>query len=427
MNPLRTTLSVLSLVALTQSALSAPAEEVKRTVVGYSSELSVRAGDKIDVMVSALKGGNYDADLVKVINGDSVSRYKDQFKVVPVDAPFKGSYSGKPQPLNLGSYIHVEDVSALDGLGSFTVAAWILPTFDITEYTPPDLDNIDPFMPPSLNIAELQQYQVIISASHPEYVTVGEFDAVAEYTQQGGRFIYAGGNGWFWSVAPMAAYPGALEIRNFHEIGERVLMNGTAGGLIVETGRKPGVVFGVEMAAMTWHGASPYTKLEDAKNPRIAWMFEGTKEGAVFGDCGVDAVHGGVAGYETDKYNPGNGVPRHALHLATAKDLRKTIENVRLSNMPLSVIYDPTEGENWAASDVVFFETPNGGAMLSTGSITWFGSTLENKFDNDVARISANAIRRFLEPTPFPAIDSAEVEDVDRAPTNPEYEHADQR
>jgi hypothetical protein len=32
-------------------------------------------------------------------------------------APFEGTYEGKPQDLNLGSYIQVGDTSALDQLG----------------------------------------------------------------------------------------------------------------------------------------------------------------------------------------------------------------------------------------------------------------------------------------------------------------------
>ena len=52
-------------------------------------------------------------------------------------------------------------------------------------------------------------------------------------------------------------------------------------------------------------------------------------------------------------------------------------------------------------ADMVFFETPQGGAVFSTGSITWAASLPWNGFDNDVARITANAFRRFVDPAPF--------------------------
>lgn len=45
------------------------AEDAPRTLVGYSSELSVRPGDPIEFMVNAVNGGAYQADLVRVING----------------------------------------------------------------------------------------------------------------------------------------------------------------------------------------------------------------------------------------------------------------------------------------------------------------------------------------------------------------------
>ena len=52
-------------------------------------------------------------------------------------------------------------------------------------------------------------------------------------------------------------------------------------------------------------------------------------------------------------------------------------------------------------ADMTFFETPGGGAVFSTGSITYCGSLLSNGCDNDVSRLTENVFRRFLDPTPF--------------------------
>ena len=52
-------------------------------------------------------------------------------------------------------------------------------------------------------------------------------------------------------------------------------------------------------------------------------------------------------------------------------------------------------------ADMTFFETPSGGAVFSVGSIAWSASLQQNGFDNNVARISENVLRRFLEPEPF--------------------------
>jgi N,N-dimethylformamidase len=781
-----------------------------RTLIGYSSATNVRAGDSIEFMVNVIDGGEYEADLVKIINGDGLSRYADQFELQTVDAPFAGNYKGQKQALNLGSYVQVENTAALDRLSSFTVAGWIHPTFNPATYEPPDLEDIDPFTPPTLNIGAsireqtivsrfdagsqsgwtlyldeslhlvfavgdgkgtlvkarigepaktcdwsyvmasfdadkqqisvhlsekpyapgdrvtalslsanedcdeaqqqgplriaaarggagaaraayekpvqvftgriqdirlfnsvldaddldtiaaeqlpsayesqrvadwdfgrgimtteaedisgnnqhgtvvnlaergvrgrfwrgdtirwtdapdqydaicfhaddlydaewacdfsytipddlpsgvyaarlkqgafceyitffvaapkgkpraelalwmadfdyyaysnitlvatarsnypghnfnmsdvdflfnnleygtggvynmhidgryfaygsrlrpdlhmkpnglltynfvqdthiiafleksgidydvitdelmdreglslLQQYRAIISSTHPEYPTAAMFDAISDYTDNGGRFFYGGGNGWFWATGRHPSLSGVFESRNFHEIGDRYLTNGDQGGLMTETGRTNSPVFGVEMAAMIFNGSSAFRRLESCENPRAAWIFEGTAEGAVFGDYGVDRVSGGAAGFEIDKYDPANGTPRHALHLATAEPLKKPIEDVRLMPLPLSVHYHPPNEGVSAGSDIVFFETPNGGAMFSTSSNCWFSSTLENRFDNDVATISRNVIQRFLDPAPFEISGPIGADSGERQPPHPDYD-----
>ena len=267
----------------------------------------------------------------------------------------------------------------------------------------------------------LEQYRVIISATHPAYPTAAMYDHVRDYTAAGGRFIYGGGNGYFWATGAHPAVPGVMESRNFHDVTERHLTNGERGGLMVETGRTPGPVFGNQMSGMIFNGSSPYRRLQDAEDPRGAWIFAGTREGEVFGDYGVDRVHGGAAGFEIDKYDPSNGVPRHALHLATSEPLRPTVEEVTVGALPLSILYHPADPTVHAGADLVFFETPHGGAMFSTGSITWFSSTLENNYQNDVAVITRNVVRRFLDPTPFD-LQAMALDDTARVPEEPRYD-----
>jgi N,N-dimethylformamidase len=48
-------------------------------------------------------------------------------------------------------------------------------------------------------------------------------------------------------------------------------------------------------------------------------------------------------------------------------------------------------------ADLVYFTTSNGGAVFSTASIAWAGSLAHNDYDNDVSRITANVLRKFLE------------------------------
>ena len=131
--------------------------------------------------------------------------------------------------------------------------------------------------------------------------------------------------------------------------------------------------------------------------------------------------------FEIDKFNPGNGAPRHSLILSTSEPLKEKIEEVKMSTAPISVHYTPASPAEHGQADLVFFETPNGGAMFSTGSITWMSSTPEKNYDNDVAKITNNVLTRFLDSKQFVDIDHAQVKDVTRIPPNPEYEHMDQQ
>jgi N,N-dimethylformamidase len=63
----------------------------------------------------------------------------------------------------------------------------------------------------------------------------------------------------------------------------------------------------------------------------------------------------------------------------------------------------PDSADPHVRADLVFFETPKGGAVFSTGSIAWAGSLAHNSYDNDVSRITRNVVRRFLDPEPFEA------------------------
>jgi N,N-dimethylformamidase len=50
---------------------------------------------------------------------------------------------------------------------------------------------------------------------------------------------------------------------------------------------------------------------------------------------------------------------------------------------------------------MVFYETPNGGAVWASSSIAWAGSLSHNKYQNNVSRITKNVLDRFIDPTPF--------------------------
>jgi len=43
----------------------------------------------------------------------------------------------------------------------------------------------------------------------------------------------------------------------------------------------------------------------------------------------------------------------------------------------------------------VYFANSNGGAVFSTGSISWCGSLSHSAYDNNVSRVTDNVLRQF--------------------------------
>ncbi len=53
-------------------------------------------------------------------------------------------------------------------------------------------------------------------------------------------------------------------------------------------------------------------------------------------------------------------------------------------------------------ADIVYYKTPNDGAVFSVGSMSWCGSLQHNDYDNNVSRIMQNVINGFLKPGRLP-------------------------
>jgi len=65
------------------------------------------------------------------------------------------------------------------------------------------------------------------------------------------------------------------------------------------------------------------------------------------------------------------------------------------------VIRHPRKQEDWSCADMVFFETPAGGAVFSVGSMTYVGSLPVDNYTSPLTRLTTNVLRRFLDPAPF--------------------------
>lgn len=256
-------------------------------------------------------------------------------------------------------------------------------------------------------VAALAPYKVVATGTHPEYHSTQMLAGIETYLQRGGRLMYLGGNGFYWRIAFHPERPGLIETRRAEsgtrtwaaEAGEYAMsFNGETGGLWRNLGKPPQTLVGIGYASEGFDASSYYRRRPDSFNPRAAFIFEGVGADEIIGDFG--AVEGGAAGYELDIVDPLLGTPPHALVLAASENhsnIYVLTPEEMLSNHPGT---DGIENPKVRA-DMVFFETPNGGAVFSTGSIAWAGSLGHNGYDNNVSRITGNVLRRFLDETPI--------------------------
>jgi len=253
----------------------------------------------------------------------------------------------------------------------------------------------------------LSPYQVLITGGHPEYYSKAMRDAVFDFTQTGGRLMYMGGNGFYWRVAVHEELPGVIEVRRCEaaiktweaETGEYYhSFTGEFGGIWRHQGdTAPQAIAGVGFVAEGFDISSYYRRRPEADDPRVAFMFDGVDD-EILGDFGY---HGeGAAGNELDRADTALGTPPHALIVARSEnhtDLYVMVNEEVMVNTPGMT---GTENELIHA-DMVFYETPNGGAVFATGSICYCASLPWNAYDNNIARLTTNVLKRFVDPKDF--------------------------
>ncbi|AIV63623.1 concanavalin A-like lectin/glucanases superfamily protein [Burkholderia pseudomallei K42] len=257
-------------------------------------------------------------------------------------------------------------------------------------------------------LAQLDPYNVVITGSHPEYYSKQMWDAVYDFTQQGGRLMYLGANGFYWRCGFHQSQRGVLEIRRAEggsrasepPTGEYYLSTtGEYSGLWRRQGRRsPQVIAGVGFTAEGFDVSSYYRQTPARDNPRVKWMFEGIARDELLGDFGL--IGGGAAGLELDRVDRNLGTPPHALVVASSEahtDAYMLVVEELFFNLP------GCSGSecDWVRGDICFYETPNGGAVWSVGSIAYAGSLSHNDYENNVSKLTRNVLTRFVDPARF--------------------------
>ena len=263
----------------------------------------------------------------------------------------------------------------------------------------------------------LAPYKVVLTGSHHEYWTARMLAALDTYLQDGGRFMYLGGNSLFGVTSVDPQRPHVIEVRRWGTSwpfemppGERYhSTTGEPGGIWRNRGWAPNRFVGVGSSAAGFDRGAPYVRQPGSFDPRAAFIFDGIGPDEAIGDFPSLMVQHGAAGYEMDRLDFSLGTPPHALLLASSVghsdrynafiderlQFTKGIDGVLSTTPPQEGVLHP-----FIRADMVYFETPRGGAVFSVGSIAWRGSLSYNGYDNNVSRITENVLRRFAEVEP---------------------------
>lgn len=238
----------------------------------------------------------------------------------------------------------------------------------------------------------LDGYPVLLSGSHPEYVSERIYDALAAWVDAGGRLMYMGGNGWVSTVTWGAERPWLMENRatgsgrgaEVDEQAERLhQLDGTRGSDLAASGRPAGPLFGVDAVAMGFDHCYPVLRTAQSDVPEVAFAFEGV-ESRVIG--GRSLAGAGVIGQEWDNARHVAGTPGHYV-LATMSEA---------SLVPRHILGPPEAGASVHADVTVLFR--GAGASFAVSSMAWVGALHVDDYGSDAERLCRNVLLRFLDP-----------------------------
>lgn len=111
------------------------------------------------------------------------------------------------------------------------------------------------------------------------------------------------------------------------------------------------------------------------------------------GDFGLSG--GGAAGFELDRADTKLGTPQNAVVLARSMGHSDTFIPVYEEMLTHVSTESGLQPEDLVHADIVIFETPGGGAVFSTGSITFCGSLSHSNYQNNISHLLRNVLRHF--------------------------------
>lgn len=273
----------------------------------------------------------------------------------------------------------------------------------------------------------IEQYNVILTGSHPEHNTGSQLDALHDYKQRGGRLMYMGADGFYWVHSYHPSYEdrgrGVLTEMRRCESGIRTWRadpgeyyhqgSGELGGMWRFRGRYLHSVAGTGMSAEGFDISTYYSRTGESLDVRVAWAFEGIDLDEKLGNFGL--VGGGAAGLELDIVDTMLGSPPHTLVVATSAGRHTegyllVMEDFGFNQQGLDGTQHPR-----VRSDIAYHETPNGGACFAFSSIAFCGSLPWNNGDNNISKLVGNVLDRFMQDGPLPDAPTSSVKPRGRA------------
>jgi N,N-dimethylformamidase len=255
----------------------------------------------------------------------------------------------------------------------------------------------------------LKPYKAVINGTHAEYYSEPMLDATEDYLAEGGRILYLSGNGYYWVVGFKADMPWVMEVRKL-EAGSRawqarpgehyLATTGERSGLWRHRNRAPQKLVGTGFSSEGMDESVPFRRMPDSYHKSVSWIFEGVTE-EVFGDFGL--AGNGAAGVEIDRYDLTLGTPPHARILATSEGFSDNYPLVQEEIMYNHPGMGGTQNPG-VRSDIVYFTTPNNGAVFSPSSIAWGQALPCRDFDNPVSTIMKNVVDAFIQEGELPGM-----------------------
>jgi len=255
--------------------------------------------------------------------------------------------------------------------------------------------------------ALLRRYAVVISPSHAEYTSSQMLDAYEQYLASGGRGMYLGANGFYWVTSQHPEKPWLVEVRK-GESGDQAWRarpgelhhstTGERGGIWRHRARPPQKIWSTGYTAHGLDVSAGYYQLPDARDARLAWIFDGIGADEVIGDFGL--VNGGASGLEMDRIDYALGTPPNTMLLASSHG--HTASAMLVPEDQYFAYPGITGRDNpLVRADIGYVTTRHGGAVFAASSMAWCGSLSWNGYANNVSRMTENVLRRFAQDGPL--------------------------